>query len=133
MEYLHLNTINKSILVRFSIHETQLISNIITQVLHIIPVHSFQTRLGAYREEVSCFLDSLKIEKGKILLDSEYLEVEISEDNLLVLNNSFNEICYGIKLENFDEVIGTDKENLKYIFEELRTLHQYFSQQTLYF
>ena len=128
MKYLYLDIMKESILVRFSTYEIKVISNIITEVLHIIPVHSFQTRLGYYREEVSYFLSRVKQDQCKVLSSSEHVEVEISEDDLRILNNSFNEVCHGVKIGDFNEVVGIDKASLKDMFEELRTLYQYFPQ-----
>ena len=72
MKYLYLDIMKESILVRFSTYEIKVISNIITEALYIIPVHSFQTRLGYYREEVSYFLSRVKQDQCKVRSGSEH-------------------------------------------------------------
>lgn len=48
----------------------------------------------------------------KVNVDSNHATVELSRDELLILNSALNEICYGIELFEFDTRIGSARENV---------------------
>ena len=59
-------------------------------------------------------------------LDDDACVVKFNEDELLILNNSFNEVCNGLYINDFEQRIGTSMSNaadmLKIINQSLNTL-----------
>ena len=49
--------------------------------------------------------------------------VDFTEDDLLILNNSFNEICYGLEIRDFEKKIGTSEQEA---CSMLKTVHDAF-------
>jgi hypothetical protein len=47
--------------------------------------------------------------------------VNFTEEELLILNNSFNEICYGLNIREFELRMGTSKQE---ILGMLQIIHQ---------
>ena len=44
-------------------------------------------------------------------LDDDACVVKFNEDELLILNNSFNEVCNGLYINDFEQRIGTSMSN----------------------
>ena len=55
-----------------------------------------------------------KTENGKCVID-------FTEDDLLTINNSLNEICYGLEIRNFENRTGISKQE---VFNALETIHR---------
>lgn len=49
-------------------------------------------------------------------------DVQFTFDDLLTLNNSLSEICYGIKLINFEAKIGVSREEAKMLLDSVHKL-----------
>jgi hypothetical protein len=103
--------------IRLSGHELMILKNVLSQACESISAAEFQTRLGRPRKEA----------KNLLLLLSQYLnnqreEIKISRSEVEILRGSFVEICYGIKIENFEDKIGTlrdDANKFLSLFKEI--------------
>lgn len=49
------------------------------------------------------------------------LNIEISRDELLIINSALNEICNGIDLFEFETRIGASRENVMRLLQDVGT------------
>lgn len=49
-------------------------------------------------------------------------DVQFSTEEILILNNSLNEVCHGIKINDFDTKIGTSREEAKILLNSVNDL-----------
>jgi hypothetical protein len=57
-------------------------------------------------------------------IEEEFIELECSPENAVVLCNCMNEVCHGFALNNFEKVIGTSKENAKEILYLIANVYE---------
>lgn len=54
-----------------------------------------------------------------IRLERERVQVELDEDELLILNNSLNEVCHGLDLFEFQTRMGAEREQVEGLLDEI--------------
>ncbi|MGB3403831.1 MAG: hypothetical protein WBA77_14175 [Microcoleaceae cyanobacterium] len=87
----------------------------------------FHPRIGASREEAQEILLLIKIaletfdyQQTQILTT----KIQISVEQLRILNNFLNEVCNGIKIDNFEKAIGTSRNTLKSFLSPTHQLYR---------
>lgn len=55
-----------------------------------------------------------------IQMRDEKLSIEISQEELLILNAAMNEICNGIDVFEFETRIGADRDRVALLLNEIR-------------
>jgi hypothetical protein len=113
--------------VNLSVHELQIISNLISEVLHSIAERQFQTRMGYSLEEVVHCLKHINQESSDPLSRQDDIIVTISKDKFYIIWQSFNEVCYALKINNYEQKIGISKADLVEMFDEWITFESRFS------
>jgi hypothetical protein len=108
-----------------SFYELRIIFNVVSEVCRSISERSFHSRLGYYLEEVAYFLTRIR-QKIDDKSSHGFISLEISKDDFFILKQCFNEICNGLDVQNFYEIIGTSEESLLRMFEELKALRNFF-------
>jgi hypothetical protein len=103
----------KTAKVQLSIQEIKIIKNILKEVKNSLILSEFITRVDFSPEDIASFLDSIEVRNAK----NSSLTILISLDEVVMLNNIFNEVCNGIKVINFYEKIGISKEEVKVLLE----------------
>ncbi|EAZ92372.1 hypothetical protein [Crocosphaera chwakensis] len=97
--------------IELSLQELTILKHIINEVYNALDEFEFEIRVGLSFRQAGSFLNSFTQE-----LDHEcdkFILVNLSLSEISVLNNLFNEVCYGIKIQDFKKKIGLNKEEAK--------------------
>ena len=105
-------------------HELQIFLNVIKEMCKSLGDFGFHARIGSYPEEVKLFVNYL-FNKVNSIDQENNTNIELSLDNLGILNNAFNEVCNGIRIENFEQKIGISHEAAK---KELKLINSWLKE-----
>ncbi|MEG3974346.1 hypothetical protein QT970_06960 [Microcoleus sp. herbarium8] len=94
-------------------HLTTLI-NAGAAVVDNISQYEIHARIGVFIEEFKAFFELLSLVKSQLNLDNsknikQYI-LTFSYDDLLLLNQTLNEVCNGFFLQEFESQIGVPRE-----------------------
>jgi hypothetical protein len=114
----------KTAKIQVSTQELQITKKIFAEVRNSLVLSEFITRVDFSPEDISFFLDSIEIRNT----NTDSLIILASSDEVVMLNNIFNEICNGIRVINFDKKIGISKEEAILLLEIINSTmnHLYF-------
>jgi hypothetical protein len=107
---------NNRIESEFSNHELVILANSIFETVKEIEDWEFQTRIGVQVNEAKLLID--KFCKDKELLPKKEegkIKIDLSMDELLIVNNSLNEVLNGFYLEDFERRIGAPVNEVKHL------------------
>ena len=57
----------------------------------------------------------------KMKKDSSF-QIDVTGDELLIINNALNEVCHGIDVCEFETRIGASREEVQKLFNEIHSL-----------
>lgn len=60
------------------------------------------------------------------IINKERILLELTSNELASIVNSLNEVCNGLKIANFDQKLGTSKEEVNKYLDYLIELHKSF-------
>jgi hypothetical protein len=104
----------------FSSYELTIFSNSIFETLKEIEEWEFFTRIGIEANEARIFLKRLNTLRGYITKqENNLLKMELSKSEMLIINNSLNEVLYGFHVEDFENLIGTTVSEVRLLLTKL--------------
>jgi hypothetical protein len=101
--------------IQFSTLELRILANVIHEVV-IALNRDFGARIGVSIEEAQQFLYLINQSKT---LEVETIELNLSDLEVLLLNNALNTVCHGINLTNFKSTIGTSPEEANLMLDSI--------------
>lgn len=98
-----------------SIQELNILKKALAAIQEVLPVRSFQVRVDYSHQRVKEFeeLISKLIAQESLNHSNDRVKIWFSSDETKMFNNAFNEICYGVKVANFEVQIGSSLEIAK--------------------
>ena len=122
---------NEIILIEAGKKGLEILSSTFEEVLKGI-TGGFHARIGAEREEVQELLSLIKIPLETF--DSQpaqnsTMKVQISVEQLRILTQILSEACHGIKILDFENKIGTTKNQLNYLLNLSSNLYRSIKNQ----
>jgi len=102
-----------------SAFELKSLRNILIQIQGALPETEFQTRVGASLKTFSTFLENIE---GFYRTEETPTEISISLNQIILLNNLFNEACNGIRIDDFEKKIGISKEEINSALDKVNTV-----------
>jgi hypothetical protein len=93
-------------------HELHFLLNAIKEMCKSLGDFGFHARIGSYPEEVKLLVNYLFNQVNHIEQEQN-TNIQLSLEQLEILNNTLNEVCNGIKIENFEDKIGVSREVAK--------------------
>jgi hypothetical protein len=115
------NSENSKYIVSVSKDELSIFCRSISTVCRCISERGFQSRMGYYFDEVNHLLKYLQREITNSPTEVEDVEIRISKDDFYIIWQSFNEVCNGLKIDSYDDLIGVGRADLLDIFGQWRT------------
>jgi hypothetical protein len=115
-------------LLRVVINSSQIVLDEIT--------YAFRGRMGYFPEEIIAFKDKIlnQIEvdlyDSNINLSSEIVVIFSFED-IIIINECLNEICNGLKIDEFANRVGYSKDLVKTLLSEVNPIARKISEQVL--
>jgi hypothetical protein len=108
--------------------ELSIICKVISTACDHVPERAFHSRMGYYFDEVQNLLEYIQEKVEKSLP-----EIKVSENDFYIIWQSFNEVCHGLRIEDYKNSTGTSKEVLLQMFEQWRSFEDIINsrQQTL--
>ena len=81
----------------------------------------FPIRIGRNEDEGKLLLEKVKnaIEMLSTAKSDNGIELKMSQDEKLILNNSLNEVASGFHIENYEDRIGDAKGNVRLFLAEI--------------
>lgn len=67
--------------------------------------------------------DSGEVEMKVLRKSSQSVHVELTKEEMLLINNSLNEICHGINIPEFQTRIGVTKETAERLLDDIGALY----------
>ena len=106
---------------KLSRFELKIVTNSLEQVILRISTRGFHSRLGVNYEHAKSFLGRIaKLERRLCRQNLRTIEVCLNYDDLLLLNNVFNEVCHGIRIIGFESKIGCERVVVENIFKSFK-------------
>lgn len=97
--------------VQLSLQELEVFKNVLKEVELALPKPEFEIRVGVSYRQAMGFLESLIQEidqSGESLMN-----ISCSLPEITLLNNLLNEVCHGIRLDDFEIKVGIPREEVK--------------------
>ncbi len=110
--------------IELSFNELHFLLNAIKEMCKSLGDFGFHARIGAYPEEVKLFVKYL-FDRANNIEQEPNTNIQLSLEQLEILNNTLNEVCNGIKIENFEETIGISREEAK---KELKLINSFIKE-----
>jgi hypothetical protein len=108
-----------------SIFEIEIICNVISAACKLVPAESFQTRMGYYIQDVKALCVRLKgAASENMLIDNKSRTLKLSIADYYIIWQAFNEICFGVRIDNHEQVAGINKQDLVKMFDEWMSLRE---------
>ena len=104
---------NKSVDIKISFLELKVLNNTIMEVYKGISLGEFKTRTGFDRQEVEQVRQLILSSLGDSHINQ--VPIKFSTNEIVILNNMFNEVCNGFAIEKFEEKIGVTKKEAQEI------------------
>lgn len=97
--------------IQLSFQELTVFGNILNEVYKALHELEFETRVGVTFRQARSFLSSFTQESEQT--GEQLIAISLSLSEISLLNNLLNEVCYGIKLQNFETKVGMTEEEVK--------------------
>lgn len=97
--------------IQLSLQELKVFKNVLKEVQLALPEPEFEIRVGVSYRQARGFLESLTQEieqSGESLMN-----LSCSLPEITLLNNLLNEVCHGIRLDDFEIKVGIPREEVK--------------------
>ncbi|MEL6814798.1 MAG: hypothetical protein AAFP03_08285 [Cyanobacteria bacterium J06598_3] len=113
--------------IAISSRELKIIGNVLEATRFFIPAGEFSSRIGGYslntfaelinlvRDENRQHLESLNRNKTNLQASDSEIEIDLSDDYLSMISSSISSVCSSFRIPSFEEVIETDKDELREI------------------
>lgn len=106
-----INITHQKVNIELSFQELTIFRRIINEVYNALDEFEFETRVGLSFRQAQSFLSSFTQELDDI--GKKFIFINLSLSEISVFNNLLNEVCYGIKIQDFKKKIGVSKEETK--------------------
>jgi hypothetical protein len=97
--------------IQLSLQELEVFKNVLKEIQLALPEPEFEIRVGVSYRQARGFLESLiqEIEQS----GESLMNISCSVYEITLLNNLLNEVCHGIRLDNFEIKVGIPREEVK--------------------
>jgi hypothetical protein len=92
----------------------------ILQRMSIIKKEELYARIGFYSEDVISCLNRLA-QNTVSNLDADIIKIKISVDEFYIIRQSFNDVCYSLRIVSYEKEFGASYLNLVAMFDEWKT------------
>jgi hypothetical protein len=102
---------NQKVEIQLSIQELKVLTNAFSEVKNVLCESEFETRVGVSTRQTQDFLESItrKIDPP----NKSLINISCSVDEITLLNNLLNEVCYGIKIHDFENKVAMSEKEVK--------------------
>lgn len=111
-----INASHSYIEVLINIRDLRIIKNSLNEVLRSISGSEISTRTGCsiniFNNLIIKINEHLIANHNNVLKDENGIEFSFTKEELRAVTQSFNEVCNGIHISNFEERIGMEREEL---------------------
>lgn len=105
--------------IQLSLDELKIFKNALNEVYNFLPKTQIDLRLEINSEQVTLLINYIDQTLNIINNQAIQSEIKITINEMRALKNSLNEVCHGIKLVNFEEKIGFNRETVKILLDKV--------------
>lgn len=110
--------------IELSLNELHILINAIKEMCKSLGDFGFHARIGSYPEEVKLLVNYL-FDKVNNIKQEQKTRIELSLEQLEILESTLNEVCNGIKIEDFEDKIGISVEESR---KELKLINSWLEE-----
>lgn len=105
------------VIIRFTSADLRMIMSSIKEICKKIDLFEFRTRIGANQSDAIIFND--KMAGFANSMNCNYIDIEVSIEEMRIINNALNEVCNGIRVLHFEEKMGYSRDIVQSLLDRI--------------